>query len=400
MPKDVIMPQMGESVAEGTILNWLIKEGDVVSRDQPIVEISTDKVDTEIPSPASGKIKKILHGNGETLSVGTIIAIIEEEGGIAAAAPTPTPMPKVEKPAPAPPITTEEKERYSPLVRRLAEEHGVDLKGLVGTGEGGRVTKKDVIDFIEKRKVKAPPLAKGEAKPLPETIPLSVMRKTIADRMVMSKRTSPHVTTVFEVDMSNPVSFRERTKDLFLKQEGVTLTYLPIIVKATTQAILDFPILNSSLVGEAILIKREINIGVAVAIEDGLIVPVIKGADKKDLAVLAKETHDLADRARAKKLIPDDVQGGTFTITNHGVFGSLFSTPIISQPQIAIMGVGAIEKRPVVINDGIAVRSMAYLSLSFDHRVIDGAIADQFVKKIKTYLETSDFSLWYKTRRD
>jgi 2-oxoglutarate dehydrogenase E2 component (dihydrolipoamide succinyltransferase)/2-oxoisovalerate dehydrogenase E2 component (dihydrolipoyl transacylase) len=195
--------------------------------------------------------------------------------------------------------------------------------------------------------------------------------------------------------MSNPVSFRERVKDLFLKREGVGLTYLPIIIKAVTQAILDFPILNSSLVGDDIIIKKDINIGIAVAIEDGLIVPVIKGTDKKDLATIARETHDLAERARGKKLIPEDVQGGTFTISNHGVYGSLFSTPIISQPQIAILGVGAVEKRPVVISDAIAIRSMVYMSLSFDHRAIDGAMADQFMKRIKTYLETGDISLWY-----
>lgn len=393
MPEDVIMPQMGESIVEGTILNWLIKEGDVVLRDQPIVEISTDKVDTEIPSPAAGMIKKILHAKGETVKVGTPIAVIEV-GAESGATVTTVPRPAVEKPAPATPIV-EEKERYSPLVRRLAEEHSINLEEVAGTGEGGRVTKKDVLDFIEKRKMKAAPAATKA-----ETIPLSIMRKTIAERMVASKRTSPHVTTVFEADMSNPVSFRERVKDLFLKREGVGLTYLPVIIKAVTQAILDFPVMNSSLVGDDIIIKRDINIGIAVAIEDGLIVPVIKETDKKDLATIARETHDLAERARGKKLIPEDVQGGTFTITNHGVFGSLLSTPIISQPQIAILGVGTIEKRPVVINDAIAIRSMVYLSLSFDHRAIDGAIADQFMKRIKTYLESSDLSILYQAKKD
>jgi len=390
MPKDVIMPQMGESVVEGTILNWLIKEGDVVLRDQPIAEISTDKVDTEIPSPAAGVIKKILHAKGEIVKVGTPIATIEV-GDETGATFTTAPQTAAERPLPASTIV-EEKERYSPLVRRLAEEHRIRLEDVAGTGEGGRVTKKDVLDFIEKRKMKAAPLASKA-----ETIPLSIMRKTIAERMVLSKRTSPHVTTVFEADMSNSVLFRDRIKDLFLKREGVGLTYMPIIVKAVTQAILEFPIMNSSLVGDDIIIKGDINIGIAVAIEDGLIVPVIKGTDKKDLAAIARETHDLAERARGKKLIPEDVQGGTFTITNHGVFGSLFSTPIISQPQIAILGVGTIEKRPVVINDAIAIRSMVYLSLSFDHRAIDGAIADQFMKRIKTYLETGDISSWYQT---
>ncbi|MEK7825562.1 MAG: dihydrolipoamide acetyltransferase family protein, partial [Nitrospirota bacterium] len=288
MSKDVIMPQMGESIVEGTILNWLIKEGDVVLRDQPIVEISTDKVDTEIPSPAAGVIKKILHAKGETVKIGTPIAIIEEVAE-AGATVTAAPRPAVEKPLPAIPII-EEKERYSPLVRRLAEEHRINLEEVAGTGEGGRVTKKDVLDFIEKRKMKAAPSTSKA-----ETIPLSIMRKTIAERMVASKRTSPHVTTVFEVDMSNPVSFRERVKDLFLKREGVGLTYLPIVIKAVTQAILEFPILNSSLVGDDIIIKGDINIGIAVAIEDGLIVPVIKGTDKKDLATIARETHDLAE---------------------------------------------------------------------------------------------------------
>ncbi len=393
MPKDVIMPQMGESVAEGTILKWLIQEGQRVEKEQPLVEISTDKVDTEIPSPVSGVLTKILHQMDETVPVGTVIAVIEEVAeGIKAPVIPPAEIPKEileEK--------VEEKigleKRYSPLVRRLAREYGVELEKIRGTGAGGRITKEDILDYIEStQKVTIstrPRIEKAEkAEELKEeVIPISPKRRIIAERMVQSKRTAPHVTTTFEVDMSGVARYREANKETLLKGQGVHLTYLPFIISAASSALKEYPILNSSWSEEGIVIKRYINIGIAVSIEDGLIVPVIKGADSKGLAELAKETQDLAKRARDKKLKPDDVQGGTFSITNYGIMGSLFGTPIILPPQVAILGVGTITKRPIIINDAIAIRRMVYLSLSFDHRVIDGAQADQFLSRIKEILE-------------
>lgn len=381
MPTDVIMPQLGESIAEGTIVKWLISSGGRVEKDQPLLEVETDKVSLEIPSPMAGFLTEVLVQAGQTVPVGTVIARLEGQpatgvvnrvGGMVVRPMEPSPTGE---------------DHYSPAVRQLAKEHGVDLSQVTGTGAGSRVTKKDVLDFISKGK----PLGGrrevlGEARspdasltPHEEILPFTPMRKTIADRMVKSRQTSAHVVTFFEADFSGIGKVRE----------AHGLTYLPFIINAVTRAIKDVPILNSSWGEKGIIIKKDIHIGIAVALEDGLLVPVVRSADRKGLTQLAKEVADLAERARAKRLNPDEVQDGTFTITNHGGFGSLFSTPIISQPQIAILGVGAVQKRAVVVNDAIAIRPMGYLSLSFDHRVIDGVTADQFMSKVKTNLEQS-----------
>jgi 2-oxoglutarate dehydrogenase E2 component (dihydrolipoamide succinyltransferase)/2-oxoisovalerate dehydrogenase E2 component (dihydrolipoyl transacylase) len=390
---------MGESVAEGTITKWLVHEGDSVEKEQPIVEISTDKIDTEVPSPVTGVLKKILYPEGKTLPVQTVIAQIEaaevKEGEF-------PPLEKSEvikereaaeagvvKPAGVFEAAVEVEKRYSPLVRRLAKEYAVDLEKVKGTGEGGRVTKKDLMNYVDSRQgvIPAPP-AEAEKKILEKEIciPLSPKRKIIADRMVQSKRLAAHVTTVFEVDMTKVERCRELNKDS-LKREGIHLTYLPFVTLATVRALKEHPILNASWTDECIVQKNYINIGIAVSLEDGLIVPVIRNADKKDLLQLAHDIQDIALRARSKKLKPEEVQGGTFTITNYGLNGSLFGTPVILLPQVAILGVGAVVKRPVVIDDAIAIRSMMYLSLSFDHRVMDGADADAFLRKVKDILE-------------
>lgn len=400
MPADIIMPQMGESVSEGTILKWLVHEGDRVEKEQPVVEISTDKIDTEVPSPVAGVLKKILYPEGETLPVQTVIAQIEaveakesvsETGDENVRSSLPVSAKKIE-------ADTDVKEtgeieeierRYSPLVRRLAKEYGIILDKVKGTGERGRVTKKDILDYAASMPgvIEQPSIdAKAEALEKETLIPLSPKRKITADRMVQSKRTSAHVTTVFEIDMTNIARYRELNKDSSGK-EGVHLTYLPFITLATAQALREHPVLNASWTDEGVLQKNYINIGIAVSLEDGLIVPVIRDADKKNLFQLSREIQDIALRARTKKLKPEDIQGGTFTITNYGLNGSLFGTPIILQPQAAILGVGAVVKRPVVINDAIAIRSMVYLSLSFDHRVMDGADADSFLRKTKDVLE-------------
>ena len=401
MTVDVIMPQMGESVAEGTILKWLVHEGDRVEKEQPIVEISTDKIDTEVPSPVNGIIKKILYPEGQILRVLTVIAqieTVEAKEGVSVSVEKPEAPKKVEK------IETikeaeeieEIEKRYSPLVRRLAKEYNINLEEVKGTGEGGRVTKKDIMDYVaSKPGISAPPPAEAEKKVLErETlIPVSPKRKITADRMVQSKRTAAHVTTVFEIDMTKVVRYRELNKDA-MKREGIHLTYLPFITQATVRALKEHPILNASWTDEGIVQKNYINIGIAVSLEDGLIVPVIKGADKKDLLQLSKDIQDIAARARNKKLSLDDIQGGTFTITNYGLNGSLFGTPVILLPQVAILGVGAVVKRPVVIDDAIAIRSMMYLSLSFDHRVMDGANADAFLHKVKDILEGWEGSVY------
>jgi len=399
MPREIIMPQMGESVAEGTITKWLIHEGEKIVKDQSIVEISTDKVDTEVPAPVTGILKKILHHVDETVPVGTVIGIIEEAEEVAAA---PGVAPPVEaKKVPGEAIVEKRvieervkvEKRYSPLVRRLAAEYGVDLRRIEGTGAGGRITKQDILEYVKTtQKINIPPgpgaeeIAKAE-EAMEELIPLSPKRKIIADRMVQSKRTAPHVTTTFEVDMTNVARYREAHKEALLKNQGVHLTYLPFIIAAACEALKAYPAVNSSWTDQGIVIKRYIHIGIAVSIEDGLIVPVIRDADKKGLIEIARESQDLAQKAREKRLKVDEVQGGTFTITNYGVGGSLFGAPIIMPPQAAILGIGAITKRPVVINDAIAIRSMVYLSLSFDHRVIDGAQADRFLSKVKEVLE-------------
>jgi pyruvate/2-oxoglutarate dehydrogenase complex dihydrolipoamide acyltransferase (E2) component len=367
VPTDIIMPQLGESIAEGTIVKWLIPPGGRVEKDQSLMEVETDKVALEIPSPAAGFLTEILVQEGQTVPVGTLLARLEEQivpsgivnrvGGVVV-----RPM--------VPP--GEGEDHYSPAVRQLAKEHGVELAQVTGTGAGGRVTKKDVLDVIAKS---------GTVVPAEEILPLTPMRKTIAERMVKSRQTSAHVATFFEADFSAIAKFHE----------GRQLTYLPFIINAVARAIKDVPVLNSSWSDQGIVLKKDIHLGLAVALEEGLLVPVVRHADRKGLAQLAKEVADLAERARTKKLSPEEVQGGTFTITNHGGSGSLFSTPIINQPQIAILGVGAVQKRPVVLNDAIAIRLMSYLSLSFDHRVIDGATADRFMSKVKAYLERSDW---------
>ena len=374
MATDIIMPQLGESIAEGTVVRWLVPVGGMIEKDQSLLEVETEKVALEIPSPATGRLNEIVVQEGETVPVGTLLARIERAppsevinrvGGMVV-----RPM----EPAP------EGEDHHSPAVRQLAKEHGVDLAQVKGAGAGGRVTKKDVQDFVARSGAAAKTTPPGAEQSMGEDIlPLTHMRKTIAERMVKSGQTSAHVTTFFEADFSGIAKFRE----------GRSLTYLPFVIRAVTRAIREVPVVNSSWGEPGIIVKKDIHVGIATALDDGLLVPVVRHADRKGLTQLAKEVADLAERARSKKLNPEEVQGGTFTITNHGGFGSLFSTPIIYQPQTAILGVGAIQKRAVVINDVMVIHPMGYLSLSFDHRVIDGATADQFMAKIKTFLEQS-----------
>ena len=379
MATDIIMPQLGESIAEGTVVKWLIPLGGAIEKDQSLLEVETEKVDLEVPSPATGILNEILVKAGETVAVGTLLARIDS-------APPAEVINRVGRVV-VRPVDSDAagEEHHSPAVRQLAREHGVDLTHLKGTGAGGRVTKKDVLEFVARNPAQRKEAtangqpSHGEPSMGEEILPLTQMRKTIADRMVRSRQTSAHVYTFFEADFSGVAAFRK----------GRDLTYLPFVVRAVTKALRDLPVVNSTWGEQGIVIKKDLHIGIATALEEGLLVPVIRHADRKGLTQLAKEISDLAERARSKKLSPDEVQGGTFTITNHGGFGSLFSSPIIHQPQIAILGVGAIQKRAVVINDAIAIKPMAYLSLSFDHRVIDGATADQFMAKVKDYLEHS-----------
>jgi 2-oxoisovalerate dehydrogenase E2 component (dihydrolipoyl transacylase) len=381
MHTDIIMPQLGESIAEGTIVTWLIAPGGRVEKDQSLLEVETDKVALEIPSPSSGFLTEVLIPAGQTVPVGTLLArlnteapdagVVSRVGGVVVRQMDRSPA---------------EENHYSPAVKQLAKEHGVDLSHITGSGGGGRITKKDVLDYVAQQSAKTvtrpveieQPEAAAQRE---QVVPLTAMRKMIAERMIKSRQTSAHVATVFEADFSAVAKVRA----------GRTLTYLPFVIHAVARAIRDVPILNSSWGEAGIIEKRDIHIGVAVALEEGLLVPVVKHADRKPLTQLGQEVADLAERARSKRLQPEEVQGGTFTITNHGGFGSLFSTPIIHQPQIAILGVGAVQKRAVVINEAIAIRPMSYLSLSFDHRVIDGATADRFMKKVKSYLETSEW---------
>jgi len=441
MSTNVIMPQMGESVAEGTITKWLRKVGESIGRDEPLFEISTDKVDAEIPSPAAGILTQILVKENETVAVNTVVAVIDGEGAatgapaqqVEAKVSTPPEVPEAaEPPTPAAAEGGEieaeggsaapesEEVRSSPLVRRIAREYQVDLTQVRGTGSGGRISKKDILEYVEQRQSAAasrtgagqppsapaasisPPAASlpsptpAPVQPAPappaftgpaQVVQMTPMRRQIAEHMVGSKRTSAHVYTVFEVEMSKVVETRERQRDEFERRNGFKLTYTPFFVRAAVEAIRDIPVINSSVDAMNIIYKRDVNVGIAVALEAGLIVPVIKRADEKNFLGIARAVQDLAERARTKRLSVDDVQGGTFTITNPGSFGGLFGLPIINQPQVAILGVGAIEKRPVVRDDAIAIRSMAYLSLSYDHRVIDGAVAEKFLSRIKQILE-------------
>jgi pyruvate dehydrogenase E2 component (dihydrolipoamide acetyltransferase) len=488
MATEVVMPQMGESIAEGTITKWLKKVGERVERDEPLFEISTDKVDAEIPSPVAGTLTEIRFNEGDTVEINTTVAVLD--GGASGAesaakaevpakseAPaepkqseaqavkteaTPPPPPQAQAdgktetpraeagkstaapkqeeqlkkvaaetqpretaPQPGPAsqsgdnghsatATAEELRRTksSPLVRKIAEEHGVDIAKLEGTGLSGRVTKNDILSFIESgapapARTAAPTAARAqEAPPAPQVKPtegdrveqMTVMRKKISEHMVQSRRTSAHVTTVYEIDMTRIAKLREQHKDSFLERTGTKLSYMPFIFQAVTNALRKFPIFNAQVSGDQIIYKRDINLGMAVALDWGLIVPVIKHADDLSISGLARAANDLAERARTKQLKPDEVAGGTFTITNPGVFGGLFGTPIINQPQLAILGVGKIEKRAKVLTtsdgeDFMAIRWMAYFALSFDHRVIDGADAERFLAYVKEQLEAGEFSL-------
>ena len=448
---DVVMPQMGESITEGTVSKWIKKVGDQIEKDEPLLEISTDKVDAEVPSPAGGKLLEILVQEGETVEVGAVLARVGSSSGASARTPTPNPSapaPVVAQPAtieqPAPQVraasagtngggnghgisTVDElrRSKSSPLVRNIAKEHGIDITRIPGSGISGRVTKKDILSFIEsgaalrpqdllrKDAPSAPSISRvatsqpSTRKPdhaAPEAVAMgedrvekmSVMRKKIADHMVFSKQTSAHVTSVYEIDMTNVARFRQHYKDDFQQKFGTKLTFMPFIFQGVTNAIKRFRIVNSQVSGDQIIYKADINLGMAVALDWGLIVPVIKNADTLSLSELATKANDLADRARTKRLNPDEVQGGTFTITNPGVFGGLFGTPIINQPQVAILCVGTIEKRPKVVtsadgDDSIAVRTMAYFALTYDHRIVDGADAEKFLAFLKDYLENTSF---------
>jgi pyruvate dehydrogenase E2 component (dihydrolipoamide acetyltransferase) len=497
MSEEVKMPQMGESIAEGTIVRWLKQVGDSVKRDEPLFEISTDKVDAEIPSPSSGVLSEIKVQEGETVAINTVVAIIDGAAGkpapaappaqkAAPPAPSAAPEPKAqtqERPAPPPPpppavapppprpapsdlrqeaspagppaaetlLTESEDEgqkiRSSPLVRKIAQEEGVDISQVEGTGAGGRVTKNDILSFIENRKAggeaipsrpqpaaPAQPSAPSPAQPaaaVPEAPrpaapaaapprapqplrvpaetteigpppfvegdryeiePMTTMRRRIAERMLESRHISAHVTSIMEIDFTETARLRDKLKGEYLNRDGVRLTFMPFIIKAVIEGIKKWPILNSSVWGDQIVMKKDINVGIAVALDWGLIVPVIRNADEKSLLGLARAVNDLGDRARSKQLKPDEVQGGTITITNPGVFGSLVGTPIINQPQVAILGVGTIKKRPVVINDAIAIRQIGYFGLSFDHRVVDGAVADQYLAVLRDTIEAADYN--------
>jgi 2-oxoglutarate dehydrogenase E2 component (dihydrolipoamide succinyltransferase) len=426
MPTDVIMPQMGESIFEGTITKWLKKPGDRVERDEPLFEISTDKVDAEIPSPTAGVLKVIKVNEGQTVPIQTVVAVIDAEGaGAAAPAPAAAPPPAeatpaaaaapppapAAAPAPAAPVRAEgEKIRSSPLVRRMAREHGIDLATVPGSGAGGRVSKRDIEAAIERQAAELPAPARGVPPALApgaavhallesavprekiyfgryDVQPMTTMRQRIAEHMVASKRVSPHVYSIDEVDMTRVVALREKSKAEFEKRHETKLTFMPFFVRACVEALRAFPAVNASVDGTSIVHHREINVGIAVALDSGLIVPVVKGADEKNFLGIARAINDLAERARSKKLKPEEVQESTFCITNPGVFGGLMGLPVINQPNVAILGLGAIQKRPIVIDDAIAIRSMVYITLSYDHRVVDGATSHQFLGKVKHFLE-------------
>ncbi|MGH2724780.1 MAG: 2-oxoglutarate dehydrogenase, E2 component, dihydrolipoamide succinyltransferase [Actinomycetota bacterium] len=446
MATPVTMPQLGETVVEGTIVKWLKGEGDNVDRDEPLFEISTDKVDTEVPSPIGGTIKEIKVQEGETVEVGTELAVIEEEGGGDGQAAEPQPVaepeaareeapePEAEEKEAAEPATKEPERKpkdepqparaegdggaaprgdgprsriLSPLVRRLADKHGVDLSQVRGTGTGGRITKKDILAFVEsgppQPELKAVP--EPEAQPTPpaparaegereEVVKISHIRKRIAENMTTVLNTTARAWNVVDVNMENIVGLRSRAKDRFKEQEGISLTYMPFLARAVCDALMTYPDVNAHLDLEAgtATYRRYVNLGVAVSYEAGLIVPVIRGAEEMNLVGLARAINDVATRARSKKLKPDEVHGGTFTITNPGPFGSIISVPIMNPGETAILAFDAVEKRPVVIDDAIAIRHMVYLSMSWDHRMIDGAVAAQFLGRLKANLEGWDFT--------
>jgi pyruvate dehydrogenase E2 component (dihydrolipoamide acetyltransferase) len=473
MAEEVKMPQMGESIAEGTIVRWLKQVGDAVKRDEPLFEISTDKVDAEIPSPTSGTLLEIKAKEGDTVAVNSVVAVIGSADAKAAPAADAKPEPAAEAPpatpppaptvaaqpaaappapdaappaqaAPAPPpapaanaqaAEDSRPVKSSPVVRKIAEEHGVDISRIQGTGVDGRVTKQDILKFIEEGGAQPAAAASSQAAPAQapapstqaaapasapaapasaptapvskpaaaqaqpfadgdrvEIEPMSIMRRKISERMVESKHTSAHVYSLIEVDYSKTSALRDKLKGEYLQRDGVKLTFLPFIIKAVIEGLKKFPIINSSVWGDQIVYKKEYNIGVAVALDWGLIVPVVRNADEKSLLGLAKAVNDLGERARGKKLKPDEVQGGTFTITNPGVYGGLIGLPIINQPQVAILGVGGIKKRPVVVEDAIAIRQIGLLSLSYDHRVVDGAQADQFLAFVRDLVEAAEFT--------
>ncbi|SFS02733.1 2-oxoglutarate dehydrogenase E2 component [Granulicella pectinivorans] len=410
---EVLMPQMGESITEGTITKWLKKVGDTVQRDEPIFEISTDKVDAEIPSPVAGKLTEIKVPEGSTVTINTVVAVI----GGGAAAPAAKPAAAAPAPAAAAPATPANAQASeggrivsSPLVRKIASDNNVNLAELSGTGASGRITKADIVGHLEggaKPAPVAPAAAPAPAAPAPaaakpaaaaatpqpgELVPMTKMRAIIAKRMVESKHTSPHVHTIFKVDMTRIVKLREKEKNKYEQRNGTKLTYMPFITRAAVNALRKHPVVNAAIQGDAILYNRNINIGIAVALDWGLIVPVIKGCEEKNFLGVARSIVDLADRARNKKLAPDEVSGGTFTITNAGIFGEQFGTPIINQPQAAILGVGGLNKEALVLTDKdgqdtIAIRNVQRFTLGFDHRIVDGADAGKFMSDFKAYLE-------------
>jgi 2-oxoglutarate dehydrogenase E2 component (dihydrolipoamide succinyltransferase) len=400
MPTHIVMPQMGESIFEGTITKWLKKEGDQVKRDEDLFEISTDKVDTAIPAPMAGVLQKILMPVGSKVPIHTVVAIMEEAGGGSVPAPVvPPPTRKTDADAVvvAPPVVDGGERRVfsSPLVRRIARQEGVDLSQVKGSGWKDRITKKDIEEHLTRSGASS---AVAEAPVAPtrpaaragraQVVPMTLLRTKIAEHMVLSRATSAHVTTCHEIDLTKVVELREREKADYETVYGTKLTYTHFFAAATVQALKEFPLLNSSVDGTNIVHHSYVNLGIAVAIPEGLIVPVVKSCEEKSFLGLARGINDLAERARTKKLAVDDVQGGTFTITNPGNFGGLIFTPIIHQPQVAILGIGTVEKRPVVVNDAIAIRSMCFLCLSFDHRIIDGIDAERFMARLREILQT------------
>ena len=432
MSTPVVMPQMGESIAEGTIVRWIKKVGDSVDRDEPLFEISTDKVDAEIPSPAAGVLVDIAVKEGETVPVNSVVATIGAAGekveagasgaagakvsekadatgtpGAAVAAPASPSTTNAAPAAPAASETSDDRQKSSPLVRKIAKEHNVDIGRIAGTGIGGRVTKQDILAFIENpsfdsrstRSASEPlaqdgTLARSTPQPIlrgvgDQVVPMSVMRKKIAEHMVVSKRTSAHVYSIFEVNYSRVDQIRKAKKEEY-ERSGAKLTFTSFIAKVVVDCLRKHRVINSSIDGDNVIYRNEINLGIAVALDNGLIVPVVKAAGEKNTLGLSKAIQDIADRARAKKLNPEEVHGGTFTITNPGNFGAQFGLPIINQPQVAILGVGTIEKRPVVIDDAIAIRLMGFLTLAYDHRLVDGAVADQFMADVKKGIENFD----------